>query len=279
MKTILIMSLFAGSVLFAKSEKAVQNAVRIELVSEVNSAMAGNEFLIGIRLKIEKGWHIYWKNSGDSGYPTEIHLTLPEGVTAGETIYPVPEKISWDGNANYGYSGEVMLMKKIRLEKGVYFPKGLEIKGKATYLVCKEKCIPGEGSFAMKLEYDSKSINKKGKAEIEKQMLTVPKKLELHGKFTTDKEKLFLTLKSESPEELLSGKTIIYPVMNAIIDNGQQFSHMRGTADNEVVFSVPLDKYKNEDPEEMSFVLINAEGFPSLGGEKYIEITVQRSNQ
>src|ERR1043165_6654702 len=38
----------------------------------------GKAFTLGIRLKIEPGWHTYWKNPGDAGLPMrQPYLTHP----------------------------------------------------------------------------------------------------------------------------------------------------------------------------------------------------------
>jgi thiol:disulfide interchange protein DsbD len=43
---------------------------------------------LALRFRMEEGWHIYWRNPGDSGLPPDIKLTLPAGVTAGEPRWP-----------------------------------------------------------------------------------------------------------------------------------------------------------------------------------------------
>ena len=44
---------------------------------EFNST--GPEVPVGVLYRIEPGWHIYWKYSGDSGIPTKIEWQLPQG--------------------------------------------------------------------------------------------------------------------------------------------------------------------------------------------------------
>ena len=45
--------------------------------------------LVGLQLTHPPHWHTYWKNSGDSGLPTELQWTLPPGVMAGDIAWPV----------------------------------------------------------------------------------------------------------------------------------------------------------------------------------------------
>ena len=59
------------------------------------------------------GWHVYWRNPGDAGLPTEIAWTLPPGFTAGEIAWPTPERFVVSDIGNYGYAGSVDLLVPI----------------------------------------------------------------------------------------------------------------------------------------------------------------------
>src|SRR5580698_11424529 len=60
------------------------------LVLSDDTAKPGDTVWAGVDLKMDPGWHTYWKNSGDSGIPTQIKWQLPPGVTAGEIHWPLP---------------------------------------------------------------------------------------------------------------------------------------------------------------------------------------------
>ena len=51
----------------------------------------------------ENGWHVYWRNPGDSGLATALNWTLPPGVTAGELQWPYPHRSQLGDIVNYGY--------------------------------------------------------------------------------------------------------------------------------------------------------------------------------
>ncbi len=59
---------------------------------------------LALRQKIKPGWHTYWRNPGDSGEPTRLAWVLPEGWSAGEIIWPVPERQPIGPLVDYGYS-------------------------------------------------------------------------------------------------------------------------------------------------------------------------------
>jgi thiol:disulfide interchange protein/DsbC/DsbD-like thiol-disulfide interchange protein len=110
----------------------------------------GKTLWLGLLLQHQPHWHTYWKNPGDSGLPTQLQWTLPAGLTAGDIAWPAPRKIAIGTLANLGYEGEVLLPVPVKVDSN-FRPAGLaqtaEIQLQASWLVCREECIPQEGSF------------------------------------------------------------------------------------------------------------------------------------
>nr|WP_051236205.1 thioredoxin family protein [Ottowia thiooxydans] len=109
---------------------------------------------VGLQLTHAPQWHTYWKNSGDSGLPTELQWTLPPGVMAGDIAWPLPKKIPIGQLANYGYEGTVLLPVPLTITpeyKPLVLASTLDVKLKASWLVCKQECIPQEAEFALQI--------------------------------------------------------------------------------------------------------------------------------
>src|SRR4051812_5480615 len=81
--------------------------VQAELVAETQGIAPGQTIHVALRQQIEKGWHTYWRNSGDSGEATRIAWTLPAGWQAGGFTWPAPKRLPVGPLMNYGYEGEV----------------------------------------------------------------------------------------------------------------------------------------------------------------------------
>ncbi|MBK5204800.1 MAG: thioredoxin family protein [Polaromonas sp.] len=125
--------------------------VRAELLAWAPEGIeAGKPVWLGVQLTQQPEWHTYWKNPGDSGLPTRLEWTLPTGVTAGDIAWPTPKKIRIGTLANYGYEGTVLLPVPLTVAPG-FNAAQLDIQLKATWLVCKEVCIPQDGEFALQL--------------------------------------------------------------------------------------------------------------------------------
>ena len=88
---------------------------RASLLLSASAAKPGDTITAAVRLQMDKGWHTYWKNGGDSGGPTTIAWDLPPGVTAGEIQWPLPEKLTLDDFTTYNYDDEAILLVPLKL--------------------------------------------------------------------------------------------------------------------------------------------------------------------
>ena len=126
--------------LTASPASAAQTQARLVLANE--AATPGSTVLAGLHLHMNKGWHTYWRNPGDAGAATEITWQLPEGVSAGEILWPVPEKYLYGGLVNYVYHDNAVLL--VPLSFGTKVPKGpMDIKAKVSWFECEKVCVIG----------------------------------------------------------------------------------------------------------------------------------------
>jgi len=105
----------------------------------------------GVLISLKNDWHIYWRNPGDSGMPTDIEFSVPDGITASEIKFPVPETFTADEIVNYGYSHQVLLMSELFIPKD-YPQKEIFISAKLTSLICKELCKAFDTTVTIKLD-------------------------------------------------------------------------------------------------------------------------------
>jgi thiol:disulfide interchange protein len=140
------MRTFFALVCFILTIASAQAAhTQAQLVLGDDIARPGETVLVGVHLKMEPGWHTYWKNPGEAGMATKIVWHLPQGVTAGDIQWPLPEKLPPAEVTTYGYENEVMLLVPLKLAPDVK-PGPLALSAKVSWLECKEQCIPGDGT-------------------------------------------------------------------------------------------------------------------------------------
>ena len=118
-----------------------QRHARVELISQRLTIAPGEKSWLAIHFTLDPGWHIYWQNPGDSGQPPALKWQVPEGFTLGEMQWPRPEKLKNGPLADYGYKDDVTLLASLQVpirQEGMR----VEIAADATWLVCREVCIP-----------------------------------------------------------------------------------------------------------------------------------------
>jgi thiol:disulfide interchange protein DsbD len=146
---------------------------QVQLLLSADTAKPGDTILVGVDLKMESGWHTYWKNPGAAGMATEIKWQLPPGVTTGEIQWPLPKKLPPAEVTTYGYEDEVMLIVPLTLATNL--PAGpIDLKANVSWLECKEVCIPANQNVEAKLNIGSETKNSVDAAVIESWKSKVP---------------------------------------------------------------------------------------------------------
>ena len=125
--------------------------VDAELISE-NAALApGQAATLALRLRIEEGWHTYWRNPGDSGLPTTLDWKLPPGFRAGPIEWSAPKALHVGPLVNYGYDGIVLHLVKLDVPADLKPGTTVDLAARADWLVCKETCIPDGADLTLAL--------------------------------------------------------------------------------------------------------------------------------
>src|SRR5581483_7664265 len=133
---------------------APQRHVTAQLVSEAESIQPGHPFWVGVDLNVAKGWHVYWKNPGDSGMAAKVKWTLPEGVTADPMGWPYPREISDSAGVAYGYTGNTLLLRRMEAPESLSaLPEGttVAISARLDWMECSDVCIPGREDVSLVL--------------------------------------------------------------------------------------------------------------------------------
>ena len=134
----------------------VAERTKARLFLSASEARPGETVTAGVLLKMPPGWHTYWRNAGDSGTPTTVEWQLPDGIQAGEILWPVPAKLTEADLTTYVYRDEVLLMIPLTLSESM--PAGTRtVKARVSWLECEIACVPGKGEVTATLEVGSKS--------------------------------------------------------------------------------------------------------------------------
>ena len=150
--------------------------VKASLISDASSIAPGQKFRVGILYRIEPGWHIYWKHSGDSGIPTKIEWRLPEGFKAEDLQWPIPVREKEPGDLEvFVHENEVLLFATLVAPENL--PAGpVEIGAKSDWLVCQSSCVPGSAQLSLQLKTGA-SLGSDARQIFDKYSALLPKRL------------------------------------------------------------------------------------------------------
>ena len=235
--------------------------VRAELVAFAPDGVAADKTVwVGLQLAHQPEWHTYWKNAGDSGLPTHLQWTLPNGVTAGDIAWPTPQKIRIGSLANFGYEGTVLLPVPLTISKAFAPAAGadsLEVSLSASWLVCKQECVPQDGNFV--LQVPLRGSTALHAADFEKARAAQP--VALNGKSEAHVDKDGLTLTVQGLPAAWRGKNINAFIETAdIVETARSPSPTDGAAqkwqsDGTWSSTITLSGLRSESPATLAFVL------------------------
>lgn len=116
---------------------------RTALLVDHEAVVPGQDVRVGVHFTMEPGWHIYWRNSGQSGFPTEVDLLADGDETGfGPLRWPAPRAFSEAGGfiTTYGYGGTVLLQRSYRVPE--HAGGEIALAAVADFLICEVDCIP-----------------------------------------------------------------------------------------------------------------------------------------
>jgi thiol:disulfide interchange protein len=133
------------------AQNLVIDPVRASMRLEAQRVAPGESVDAILTLEHDPLWHSYAADPGRTGLPTAVEWDLPAELSAGPIRWPEPETFSSSGIEAKGYSGRVELRIAISASKELAPGAILAIGAKASWLACKESCVPGEASFTLAL--------------------------------------------------------------------------------------------------------------------------------
>lgn len=166
--------------LFTSTQPAIAASVKtdyveVEIISAQNALVPGKTAQLALRQSIKSHWHTYWRNPGDSGEATQLHLNLPDGFKMSDFTWPAPQRLPLGPLVNYGYEGDVILPFTLDIPDTVKSGESITLGGDATWLVCNDVCIPEEATLSITLPVSKTASATRHAADIQNVLDTHPK--------------------------------------------------------------------------------------------------------
>ncbi len=121
------------------------SAFRLIAGSNKNGAAA---LRAGIEIKMQPGWHTYWRYPGDSGVPPRFDFSGSENFAGAKVLYPAPHLYTDETGNTLGYKDNVIFPLQVTSKQP---GKPVKLHVKIDYAVCEKLCVPVEGNAQLML--------------------------------------------------------------------------------------------------------------------------------
>ena len=232
-----------------------------DLVPAAQGIAPGQSIHIALRQKIQKGWHTYWRNAGDSGEATRATWTLPTGWSVSDFTWPTPHRLPVGPLVNYGYEGEVLLPMTLSAPAAARPGETVTLTAKAQFLVCADVCVPEDATLTLNLPVTPgpAPADPTWGERIAKTLADAPKPAGLIGVFEKQGEVLKLAILGSALQGADLAGAYFFPFSGSVIDHARPQPIERGPEGLTLTLT-PGFEFQTGAPKEIGGVIALADG-------------------
>jgi thiol:disulfide interchange protein DsbD len=243
---------------FAAAAPVDTGHLTAELVSATQGVQPGQTAQIALRQQIQKGWHTYWRNAGDSGEATKVTWTLPAGYAASDFTWPTPHRLPIGPLVNYGYEDQVILPVQLTVPADAKPGSSVTLKGKAEFLVCADVCIPESADLTLTLPVTEgpPPADPLWGPRIAQTLAAAPKPAGLAGAFQKTDAGLKLAITGAPLKGADVSDAYFFPFSGTVIDHAKPQPIERGPEGLTLTLAPGYGFQSPTPPQEMAGVLV-----------------------
>ena len=168
----LIMFSACAGALHAEEKK---NPLEVSMHAEQSTVAPGSVIQVGFLLHNPASYHTYWKHPGIVGLATKIVWDLPQGFTAGEVVWPAPDRVKMAIYSAQGYERDVLLMVPVTVPKQ-FTDQVCHLRARLSWMCCSDHCYPAQNvPFSLDVPVgEITKIDEKNHTLFEQQRAQVP---------------------------------------------------------------------------------------------------------
>jgi DsbC/DsbD-like thiol-disulfide interchange protein len=207
------LALLASLVVPAAADAARPRFIDVDLVAETARPKPGGSALVGLRMVPKPGWHSYWSNPGEAGFPTVVEWKAPDGVHFGSLRHPAPSLIEVAGMASYVHEGPHVLVSRMSLDRSIPAGTALPVTAEISWAACSEKlCVPEKATLSLQLTAGD-GAKSADASLLRRAVAREPRPID-GGGFAVEGRKLMLELPATA--RLNAAKALFFPDDNGI---------------------------------------------------------------
>jgi thiol:disulfide interchange protein len=214
-----MLALFAATAAWADAPGALGDGPHLAIRLAAESAMpaAGSDVTLALDTRPAPGWHGYWQNPGDAGFPAKLEWSLPKRVTAGAPAYPVPERLLVAGLMNYVFEKPYAPLVTLHVPAGLAAGTKLPVKLHADYLVCTSSvCVPESADLAIDLTVGDGAISPENRARFDAWRQAIPKPIGSAATFEVASGAMRIAVPYPASAPLADA--YFYPITTGLVD-------------------------------------------------------------
>jgi thiol:disulfide interchange protein len=254
----------------ADSNKISDKHISATLIVDQDSVSPGSSFTLGVKFELAQGWHIYWKNPGDSGLAPKFKWSSSDNsVSVKAPLWPYPERLSTGPLVNYGY-GDVIIPFPATVSsstKSSQVTVGVNLE----WLVCKDECLPGEGTLKINLPIKKEAGSPSASAKLfESAYERVPAPLERVSIAVEEEQDRVTVALIPIQRQALPGDIIFFPEDRRVISNSREQQISRDG--DSLRITLARDPSNREPLGRIRGVLVSKSGWSDTGQHKAVTI-------
>lgn len=234
----------AGAELREISASARAEHINVRLLAH---RLGERQYRIGVFFQPDAGWHVYWKNPGDTGLAPNFEWQLPKGARLSDLYWPFPERIPIAHLINYGYH-EAMVMADLHLAAD---SDVTDLALKLDWLVCEQSCVPGDAELAL----NARESNSEQQALFAYWQQRIPREFKvLKAKLSADDGTLKIELYATSLLFKGASNIQVFIENDSVVDYGKA-PELRWQ-NNYLRLTQALSEYFTSAPESLALVIV-----------------------
>ena len=244
--------------------------ISVKLIADQDSITPGSSFTLGVIFDPEPGWHIYWKNPGDSGLAPRFAWESSGGIAVAPPQWPYPQRITVGPLVNYGYD-KVAIPFPATLSAPPPHATSTSVMLSLQYLVCKDECLPGEAQLELQIPI-SKTAAPPGQYErlFAEAQTKVPTQLDRVSIAVEEQQDRIILALIPFESRFFPAAVTFFPEDSRIISNSApQEVSLDGGA---LRISLKRDSNRREPIRRVRGVLVSRQGWSESGEPKAISI-------
>lgn len=240
-----------------QSPWASTDHAQMRLLTAIDSiAPEATEFEAALHMRMDDGWHSYWRQPGDAGAPPRFIWEKSENVSNIKVSWQAPKRYDEFGFQTFGYEKDVYFPVVVKLQKpGALTSFNVDVQT----MVCSDICIPQSFTLSVSLSAGDGAPSAQSKT-IEFEKKRIP---------------LFENTKALSIDNIVTGPDAL--VVNVTAQNGFEKGDVFAYAPDIVFTKIPQITIDNADKNKAMITLPKPDGIENLSAAlagKELSVTV-----